>query len=55
MVLCGIAHLPVERVFVFIPHVNAQHKTLKTFAVLVYGHVYIICSYYERKIKILIF
>ena len=25
--------------------VNAQHKNLKTFAVLVYGNVYIIWSY----------
>ena len=28
---------------------------LKTFAVLVYGHVYIIWTYEEAKIKLLIF
>ena len=28
--------------------VNEQHKNLKTFAVLVYGHVYIICDVPHR-------
>ena len=34
---------------------NAQQKNLKTFAVLVYGHVYIIWSYKVSKIKSPIF
>ena len=34
---------------------NAKHKNLKTFAVLVYGHVYIMWSYQEAKMKSPIF
>ena len=35
--------------------VNAQHKNEHTFAVLVYGHVYIIWSYKKAEIKSVIF
>ena len=35
--------------------VNAQHNILKTYAILVYGHVDILWTYQGAKIKILIF
>ena len=41
----------VMAIYVFTAYRGPQHKKFKTFAVLVYGHVYIIWSYSEAKIK----
>ena len=51
LVLQGLRHNWNKKYEDFASLVNAQYKIKKTFVVLVYGHVYIIWSYLEAKIK----